>query len=71
MFISINSVGDFLRKLHGFKAFVHYFAQKMLRALQGKALEDQPTTKFLNRTSVSALEPGYPCIDTSALICYI
>jgi hypothetical protein len=50
MFISINSVGDFLRKLHGFKAFVQYFTEKMLRALQGKAAEDQPTTKFLNRT---------------------
>ena len=50
MFITINSVGDFLRKLHGFKAFVHYFAQKMIRAIQGKKQESQATTKFLNRT---------------------
>ena len=29
MFISIRSVGDFLRKLHGFKSFVDYFGQKL------------------------------------------
>jgi hypothetical protein len=39
-----------LRKLHGFKAFVHYFTQKMFRAIQGKNKDNQPTTKFLNRT---------------------
>ena len=50
MFITINSVGDFLRKLHGFKAFVHYFTQKMFRAFTGKRQDSQPTTKFLSRT---------------------
>ena len=29
MFISIHSVGDLLRKLHGFKAFLDYFAKKL------------------------------------------
>ncbi|OGX27879.1 MAG: hypothetical protein A2787_04140 [Omnitrophica WOR_2 bacterium RIFCSPHIGHO2_01_FULL_48_9] len=29
MFISIHSLGDFLRKLHGFKAFVDYFTKKL------------------------------------------
>jgi len=50
MLISINSWGDFLRKLYGFKAFVHYFAQKMFRAAPGKRADKKPTPKFLNRT---------------------
>jgi len=50
MSIAINSIGDFLRKLHGFKAFVHYFTQKMFRAIQIKREDKKPTTKFLNRT---------------------
>jgi len=30
MFISIRTVGDLLRKLHGFKAFVDYFFKKFI-----------------------------------------
>ena len=28
MLVSIRSMGDLLRKLHGFKAFVEYFVEK-------------------------------------------
>lgn len=35
MLIAIRSVGDFLRKLHGLKAFIEYFSQKILRILKG------------------------------------
>jgi radical SAM superfamily enzyme YgiQ (UPF0313 family) len=48
MFISIRSVGDFLRKAHGFKAFVHYFAQKISRTIKNSAPE-KPKTVFINR----------------------
>ena len=34
MLISIRSVGDFLRKLHGFKAFLDYFWKKFTRHLK-------------------------------------
>jgi radical SAM superfamily enzyme YgiQ (UPF0313 family) len=50
MLFSINSVGDFLRKLYGLKAFVHYFTQKMLRGGQTKYQDKKPTAKFLKRT---------------------
>jgi len=30
MFISIRSMGDLLRKVHGFKAFLDYFLKKVL-----------------------------------------
>jgi hypothetical protein len=50
MFIAINSVGDFLRKLHGLKAFVHYFTQKMFRAIPAKRTDEKQTPKFLKRT---------------------
>jgi radical SAM superfamily enzyme YgiQ (UPF0313 family) len=50
MFISINTVGDLLRKLHGFKAFVQYFAEKFVRVFKGQGLNDKPKTKFLHRT---------------------
>lgn len=36
MFISIRSFGDFLRKLHGFKAFVDYFIQKIINGFRVK-----------------------------------
>ncbi|MCA9408736.1 MAG: radical SAM protein, partial [Candidatus Omnitrophica bacterium] len=39
MFISIRSIGDLLRKLYGFKAFVDYFAKKfkdLISAKKGK-----------------------------------
>lgn len=50
MLITINSMGDLLRKVHGFKAFMHYFAQKFVRVVQGKGLTEKPKTKFLHRT---------------------
>ncbi|MDE2009730.1 MAG: radical SAM protein [Candidatus Omnitrophica bacterium] len=50
MFIAIRSVGDLLRKVYGFGAFVHYFTQKMLRTLKGERAGHAPATKFLNRT---------------------
>jgi anaerobic magnesium-protoporphyrin IX monomethyl ester cyclase len=50
MLITITNVGDLLRKLHGFKAFVHYFAQKCVRALKGQGFKDKQQTKFLHRT---------------------
>ena len=39
MFISIRSVGDLLRKLHGFKAFVDYFSKKVFWIFQ----KDKPS----------------------------
>jgi len=36
MFISIRSLGDLLRKLHGFKAFVDYFFQKITSVFSKK-----------------------------------
>lgn len=50
MLISINCVGDFLRKLYGLKAFIHYFTQKMSVDIQDKRRGNQPTPKFLDRT---------------------
>ncbi len=50
MFITINSVGDFLRKVHGFKAFMNYFAQKFVRILKGQQHKTLAQTKFLHRT---------------------
>ncbi len=50
MFIAIHSMGDFLRKLYGLKAFVHYFTQKMFRVLPAKRPDEKPTPKFLKRT---------------------
>ena len=41
MLISIRSVGDFLRKLHGFKAFTDYFFKKITGQL--KRRDDAPT----------------------------
>ncbi len=50
MFITITSIGDLLRKLYGFKAFVQYFATKFIRILKGQGLHEKPKTKFLHRT---------------------
>ncbi len=36
MLISIRSVGDLLRKFHGFKAFVQYFSQKLTGKLKSQ-----------------------------------
>ncbi len=47
MFISIRSVGDFLRKLHGFKAFVDYFIKKITGA---------SSKKVVNRTEKNILD---------------
>ena len=49
MFITINSMGDLLRKLYGLKAFMHYFAQKFMRLLTGQGWHEKPRTKFLHR----------------------
>ncbi|MBF0504482.1 MAG: radical SAM protein [Candidatus Omnitrophica bacterium] len=62
MLISINSLGDLLRKLHGFKAFVHYFAQKMLRSLQGKKTDKKLTVRFLNRTVRQRSQKNIPVL---------
>ncbi len=50
MLVSINSVGDLLRKLYGFGAFTHYFSQKMVRAVKTGKDGKKPTAKFLNRS---------------------
>lgn len=43
MFISIRSLGDLFRKLHGFKAFIDYFAKKFSIAFKGQA--STPSTR--------------------------
>ena len=50
MFVSIRTVGDLLRKVHGFKAFVHYFAQKITRTFKIAAPE-KPKSGFINRVA--------------------
>jgi len=50
MLISIRSIGDFLRKLYGLKAFVHYFTQKMFRIIPRKRVDDKPSPTFLKRS---------------------
>ena len=50
MLISINTMGDLLRKLHGLKAFADYFIQKCLRVIKIRRLGDKTQTKFLHRT---------------------
>ncbi|MBL8013630.1 MAG: hypothetical protein JNN05_07255, partial [Candidatus Omnitrophica bacterium] len=50
MFISIRSMGDLLRKVHGFKAFVDYFAKKITRSIRSTA-PDTPRTIFINRVA--------------------
>ena len=55
MFISIRSVGDLLRKLHGFKAFVDYFYKKITGKLQKQpvAVEKRFITTVMERETVS------------------
>ena len=48
MFITMRTVGDLLRKIHGFKAFVHYFAQKIARKIK-QSTPEKPKTVFINR----------------------
>jgi len=44
MLISIQSVGDLLRKLHGLKAFIDYFVKKMLNSFsRSSAIKSAPT----------------------------
>ncbi len=45
MFISIRSMGDLLRKLHGFKAFVDYFTKKIITIFQKPAKQEPITTQ--------------------------
>ena len=69
MLVTINSVGDFLRKLHGFKAFCDYFATKFTRLIQGKGLNVKPQTKFLHRSiskKASVDHPPLPAALTAA-----
>ena len=54
MLISIRSIGDFLRKAHGFKAFIDYFTQKIIRYVQGKPMDTQSKLKFIHRTIKAA-----------------
>ena len=54
MFISIRTVGDLLRKIHGFKAFVDYFYKKFLGIL--KKNPDHSSEKKL-ADSIKELEP--------------
>lgn len=39
MFLSIRSLGDLLRKLHGFKAFVDYFCKKIIGIFKKDAIQ--------------------------------
>ncbi|MBF0510842.1 MAG: radical SAM protein [Candidatus Omnitrophica bacterium] len=48
MLISINSIGDLLRKLYGLKAFIDYFSHKMKKGFQ-KPTDKKPFAKFLHR----------------------
>ena len=50
MFISIRTLGDFLRKLHGFKAFVDYFIKKMTGGAQKPSIK-QSEQIVVNRIS--------------------
>ncbi len=47
MFISIRSIGDLLRKLHGFKSFVDYFFKKITGQLQHSKVH-KPTTQTIS-----------------------
>jgi anaerobic magnesium-protoporphyrin IX monomethyl ester cyclase len=51
MFISIRSVGDLLRKLHGFKAFLDYFYKKITGAF------NNPSSEAKLAQAISAQEP--------------
>ena len=51
MFISIRTLGDFLRKFHGFKAFVDYFFKKILSVFKGKknsVVETKPESHLVS-----------------------
>ncbi len=60
MLISINNVGDLLRKVHGFKAFVDYFAKKFIRIAKGQGLDNKPKTRFLHRQVRATSVPMAP-----------
>lgn len=52
MLISIRSIGDFLRKLHGFKAFSEYFYQKLTGKFDKKnSKEISPETEFVKEAT--------------------
>ncbi len=54
MLISINSVGDLLRKLHGFKAFAEYFLQKISsRANKNLGVTEKAVSKITQHDTVS------------------
>jgi len=45
MFISIRSIGDLLRKLHGFKAFIDYFCKKISGSYSKNKMHQKGTIK--------------------------
>jgi len=49
MFLSIRTFGDLLRKLHGFKAFVDYFAKKFGLIKNSKMKQKESKHAFKNR----------------------
>lgn len=49
MFLSIRTFGDLLRKLHGFKAFVDYFAKKFGLIKNSKMKQKESKHSFKNR----------------------
>ncbi|MBP9853254.1 MAG: radical SAM protein [Candidatus Omnitrophica bacterium] len=53
MFISIRTFGDFLRKLHGFKAFVDYFTKKLTGKKNIKINSTPVMEKILENEPVS------------------
>lgn len=54
MLISIRSMGDFLRKLHGLKAFIHYFYQKFLNMFRNP---DQNKNDHMISVKIQEQEP--------------
>lgn len=57
MFISIRTVGDFLRKLHGFKAFVDYFYKKLTGTFGRKSEDKNKAIDKLFADEIREAEP--------------
>lgn len=53
MLITIRSVGDVLRKLHGFKAFSDYFFKKLTGQLKKPAAQVQYVNRVTEHDTVS------------------
>jgi hypothetical protein len=65
MLISIRNVGDLLRKLHGFKAFIDYFAKKIWRALTGKNASQKVNSRYFSRLAEQKLHSLTPLPTTA------